>query len=195
MIQDCRYAIRGLRKSPAFTVVAVLTLAIGIGATTAIFSIFNAVVLRSLPVRNPQELYSIGAGHYPLYQALRKETGIFSEVLAAAPIEDLPVAIDNGEPAATRVSLVSASYFSVLGVTASIGRTFGPSDDRAAGEPAIAVISYRYWQRRLHEDPNAVGRMMRVSGTPIEIAGIGARGFFGEEVGAEPDVWIPLTMW
>src|SRR5687768_13546357 len=195
MMHDLRYALRTLRQSPGFTIVAVMTLALGIGATTAIFSVFDAVVLRSLPVKNPDELFSVGAGHYPLYQALRKETAVFSEVLAAAPIEDVPVTIDNGEPATTRVSLVSASYFSMLGVRASIGRTFGPSDDRAPGEPAIAVASHRYWQRRLHEDPDVVGRLVRVRDTGVEIVGVAARGFFGEEVGAEPDLWIPLTMW
>src|SRR5687768_9229483 len=102
MMHDLRYALRTLRQSPGFTIVAVMTLALGIGATTAIFSVFDAVVLKSLPVKNPDELFSVGAGHYPLYQALRKETAVFSEVLAAAPIEDVPVTIDNGEPATTR---------------------------------------------------------------------------------------------
>src|SRR5918996_5625701 len=110
MLLDLRYAFRTLLKSPGFTVVAVLTLALGIGATTAIFSLFDAVVLKSLPVNNPHELFSVGAGHYPLYQALRKETGIFTDVLAASSIEDLPVTLDSGEPTTTRVSLVSASY-------------------------------------------------------------------------------------
>jgi predicted permease len=195
MMQDLRYAIRGLMKSPAFTVVAILTLALGIGPTTAIFSVFDAVVLKSLPVKSPHELFSVGAGHYPLYQALRKETSIFSDVLAAAPIEDLPATIDSGQPETTPVSFVSASYFSTLGVTASMGRTFGVVDDRAPGEPAIAVVSNGYWQRRFAADPAVVGRVVRVRAVPLTIVGVAPRGFFGEEVGAEPDLWIPLTMW
>jgi predicted permease len=195
MIQDLRYALRSLLRSPSFTLVAVLTLALGIGATTAIFSLFDAIVLKSLPVRDPQQLYSVGAGHYPLYQALRNETRIFADVLAAAPIERLPVAVEGGQPEATRVSLVSASYFSTLGVSAAVGRVFGPIDDRAPGEPAIAVASYGYWRQRLAHDPAVVGRVVYISGVPITIVGVAPSGFFGEEVGASPDFWVPLTMW
>jgi predicted permease len=195
MIHDLRYAIRTLLKTPAFTTVAVLTLALGIGATTAIFSLFDAVVLKSLPVRNPNELFDVGAGHYQLYQALRKETAIFTDVLAAAPSSDLPVTIDTGAPERARVSLVSASYFSTLGVSAWMGRTFGVVDDRVPGEPAIAVVSYRYWQRRLAADAGVVGRVVRVRDVPLTIVGVAAQGFFGEEVGAAPDLWVPLTMW
>jgi predicted permease len=193
--QDLRYAIRALLRSPGFTVVAVLTLALGIGATTAIFSLFDAVVLKSLPVKDPHELFSVGAGHYPLYQALRKETGIFTDVLAAAPIEDLPVTMNGGMSESTRVSLVSASYFSTLGVSAAVGRAFGTADERPAGEPAIAVVSHAYWQRRLARDPAVIGRIVRVRGVPITVVGVAPAGFFGEEVGASPDLWVPLTMW
>ena len=195
MTQDLRYAFRTLLNAPAFTIVAVLTLGLGIGATTAIFSIFDAVILKSLPVKNPRELFIVNAGHYGLYQALRKENAIFSDVLAAAPIEELPVAIDGGQAEKGRVSLVSASYFSTLGVYASRGRVFGAVDDRAPGEPAIAVVSHRYWQQRFAEDPDVVGRVMRINGMPVEIVGVAADGFFGEEVGVSPDLWVPLTMW
>ena len=195
MFNDLRYALRGLRRNPAFTIVAVLTLALGIGATTAIFSLFDAVVLKSLPVKNPDELYIASAGHYGLYQAFRKETDIFSDVLASGSIEDLDATIDNGMPEKTRVSLVSASYFSTLGVPAAMGRVFGAADDRPAGEPAIAVLSHAYWQRRLARDPNVVGRIVRVRGVPITVVAVAPSGFFGEEVGASPDFWVPLTMW
>src|SRR5688500_10850855 len=124
MLSDLRYAIRGLRRSPGFTLVAILTLALGIGATTAIFSLFDAVVLKSLPVKNPDELFIASAGHYGLYQAFRKETDLFSDVLASGSIEDLDTTIDEGMPEKTRVSLVSASYFSTLGVPAAMGRAF-----------------------------------------------------------------------
>src|ERR671912_2920642 len=133
MNQDLRYALRTLLHAPAFTIVAVLTLGLGIGATTAIFSIFDAVILKSLPVNKPNELFIVNAGHYGLYQALRKENAIFSDVLAAAPIEELPVAIRDEQGVTGRVSLVSASYFATLGVYASRGRVFGAGDDRAPG--------------------------------------------------------------
>src|SRR5688572_27513151 len=195
MIQDLRYALRGLSKSPAFTVVAVLTLALGIAATTAIFSLFDAVVLKSLPVKNPDDLFIANSGHYGLYQALRKETDLLSDVTASGSIEELDATIDSGVPERARVSLVSASYFSTFGVPAAMGRAFGAGDERPAGEPAIAVVSHAYWQRRLARDPAVVGRVVRVRSVPIEIVGVAPAGFFGEEVGASPDLWVPLTMW
>ena len=194
-MSDLRYALRTLFKSPGFTSVAVLTLALGIGATTAIFSLFDAVVLKSLPVKNPDELFIANAGHYGLYQALSKETDLFSDVTASGSIEELDATIDRGVPEKTRVSLVAASYFSTLGVPAAMGRAFGADDDRPAGEPAIAVVSHAYWQQRLARDPAVVGRVVRIRSVPIEIVGVAPAGFFGEEVGASPDLWVPLTMW
>ena len=195
MRHDLRYAFRTLLKNPGFTIVAVLTLALGIGATTAIFSLFDAVVLKSLPVRNPDELFIANAGHYGLYQALREETDLFTDVTASGSIEELDATVDGGVPEKTRVSLVSASYFSTLGVPAAMGRTFGVGDERPAGEPAIAVVSHAYWQRRLARDPAVVGRVVRVRSVPIEIVGVAPAGFFGEEIGVSPDLWVPLTMW
>ena len=174
---------------------AVLTLALGIGATTAIFSVFDAVVLKSLPVRDPHELFITSVGHYRAYEAFRQEKDLFSDVLSSASIEELDATIDGGIAERTRVSLVSASYFSTLGVSAAMGRVFGAGDERPAGEPAIAVVSYAYWQRRLARDPAVIGRVVRVRGVPITIVGVGPAGFFGEEVGASPDLWVPLTMW
>ena len=194
-MNDFRYSIRGLLKAPAFTIVAVLTLALGIGATTAIFSLFDAVVLKSLPVHDPHELFIVNAGHYRLYQALRQETDLFSDVTASGSIEELDATIDSGVPERARVSLVSASYFSTFGVPAAMGRAFGAGDERPAGEPAIAVVSHAYWQRRLARDPAVVGRVVRIRSVPIEIVGVAPAGFFGEEVGASPDLWVPLTIW
>jgi hypothetical protein len=195
MLSDLRYAFRTLLKNPGFTIVAVLTLALGIGATTAIFSIFDAVLLKSLPVKNPHELFIVGAGHYRAYQAFRQEADLFSDVLASASIEELDATIDGGVPEKTRVSLVSASYFSTLGVSAAMGRVFSSGEERPAGEPAVAVVSHAYWQRRLARDADVIGRVVRVRGVPITIVGVGRAGFFGEEVGASPDLWVPLTMW
>ena len=195
MLQDFRYAVRTLLKNPGFTAIAVLTLALGIGATTAIFSLFDAVMLKSLPVTNPDELVIVNAGHYPVYQALKKQTAIFSGVTASGSVGNLNVTLDSGEREKARVSMVSASYFEVLGVAAALGRTFDAGDERPAGEPAIAVASYGYWQRRLAQDSQVIGRVIRVSQTPITIVGVAPPGFWGEEVGASPDLWLPLTMW
>jgi predicted permease len=196
MIDDLRFAIRALVKNPGFTIVAVLTLAVGIGATTAIFSLFDAVLLKSLPVSNADQLFTVNAGQYPAYQAVRKETGIFSDVLAAnSSVEQLDVAIDGSASEKVGVSLVSASYFTTLGVSAAVGRVFDEGDEQRPGEPAIAVVSYGYWQQRLARDAGVVGRRIRVSGTGFTVAGVVRDGFFGEEVGAAPSIWVPLTMW
>ena len=195
MLHDLRYACRALAKSPAFTIVAVLTLALGIGATTAIFSVFDAVMLKPLPVKNPDELYIVSAGHYPLFQALQNDNAVFSDVLASAGIEQLDVTIDGAEREKARVSMVSASYFTTLGVPAAMGRAFNAGDPQAPDAPAIAVVSHGYWQRRLAGDPQAVGRVVRVRDTPLTIVGVAPSGFHGEEVEGSPDLWVPLTMW
>src|SRR5688572_24805766 len=186
MIQDLRYAFRTLLSNPGFTVVTVFTLALGIGATTAIFSVFDAVVLKSLPVANPDELVIADVGHYPVYQAFRQEKDLFSEVLASASIEELDASIDGGAVERTRVSLVSASYFATLGVSPLMGRAFDAGDERPAGEPAIAVISHAFWQGRFARDFAVLGRIVRVRGVPITVVGVAPAGFFGEEVGASP---------
>ncbi len=194
-MNDLRYALRSLLRAPGFTTVAVLTLALGIGATTAIFSVFDAVMLKNLPVKNPDELYVVGPGHYRLFQTLQRDGTVFSDVLASAGIEQLDVVVDGGEREKARVSMVSASYFSTLGVPALVGRLFDSGDERPAGEPAIAVVSHAYWQQRLARDPDIVGRIVRVRGTPLTIVGVASAGFHGEEVEASPDLWVPLTMW
>jgi predicted permease len=196
MMQELRFAIRALVKAPAFTIVAVLTLAVGMGATTAIFSLFDAVLLKSLPVRNADQLFSVNVGQYPAFQAVRRETAIFSDVLAAnGSVEQLDVAIDGSASEKVGVSLVSASYFTTLGVSAAVGRVFDQGDEQRPGQPAIAVVSYGYWQQRLARDAGVVGRRIRVSGTTFTLVGVVRDGFFGEEVGAAPSVWVPLTMW
>ena len=195
MLQELRYALRTLLKNPGFTIIAVLTLSLGIGATTAIFSLFDAVMLKALPVKSPEELFSVPAGQYPMFQAVRKETDIFGDVLASISVEALDVAIDDTGSEKTRVSLVSSSYFSTLGVPAAFGRMFDGGDEQQPGEPAIAVVSYGYWQQRLAGDGAVLGRRIRVGGIPLTIVGVTPAGFFGEEVGVSPALWVPLTMW
>ena len=193
--QDVRYALRTLRKSPAFAAAAVLTLALGIGATTAIFSLLDAVVLRSLPVSRPEELVLVGGSQYPVFQAFRQHTDVFADLLATSGVTPLDVEIDLGTRERTNVSLVSGSYFSTLGVRAAMGRVFTVNDDRVPGAHPVAVASHGYWQRRFGGDVAVLGRVLRISGTPIAIVAVAPAGFFGEQVGDAPDLWVPLTMW
>lgn len=194
--RDVRYAARVLRKSPGFTAVAVLTLALGIGATTAIFSLLDALILKPLPVKNPEELVLVRAGGlYPAFHAFRQHTDIFVDLFATSGVTPLEVDVQSGIRERTSVSLVSGSYFSVLGVQAALGRTFTVDDDRAPNEHPIAVASYGYWLRRFGHDAAILNRGVRISGTPITIVGVAPPGFFGEHVGVAPDLWVPLTMW
>jgi hypothetical protein len=194
--QDVRYALRALRKAPAFAATAVLTLALGIGATTAIFSLLDAVILRSLPVSKPEELVLVvGGSQYPVFQAFRQHTDVFADLLATSGVTPLEVEIDAGARDRTKVSLVSGSYFSTLGVRAAMGRVFTVNDDQVPGAHPVAVASYGYWQRRFGGDAAVLGRVLRISGTPITIVGVAPAGFFGEQVGEAPDIWVPLTMW
>lgn len=192
--QDVRYALRTLRKSPAFAAAAVLTLALGIGATTAIFSLLDAVILKSLPVSKPEELVLVGGSQYPVFQAFRQHTGVFADLLATSGVTPLDVEI-GGARERTNISLVSGSYFSTLGVRAAMGRVFTVNDDQIPGAHPVAVASYGYWQRRFGGDAAILDRVLRISGTPITIVGVAAAGFFGEQVGEAPDLWVPLTMW
>ena len=193
--RDVRYAGRLLRKSPAFTAVAVLTLALGIGATTAVFNVLDAVMFRSLPVRNPEELVLVGGSQYPVFQAFGQRTEIFTDLLATSGVRPLDVGIENGMRERTDVSLVSGSYFSTLGVQAAIGRVFTADEDRVPGQHAVAVASYGYWRRRFGRDPAILGRVVRIGTTPMTIIGVAPPEFFGEHVGLSPDLWVPLTMW
>ncbi len=194
--RDVRYAARTLRKSPGFTSVAVLTLALGIGATTAIFSLLDAVILRSLPVKNPEELVLVKTGGlYPVFLAFRQYTNIFVDLFASSGVTPLDVEIQSGVRERTDVSLVSGSYFSTLGVQPVIGRLFTVDDDRVPGEHPVAVASFGYWERRFGGDAAVLNRVVRISGTPVSIVGVAPSGFFGEHVGVAPDLWVPLTMW
>jgi predicted permease len=193
--RDVRYAVRMLRKSPGFTAAAVLTLALGIGATTAIFGLMDAVLLKPLPVRNPDELTTIRPLHYQAFQAFQRHTEIFAGLCGTSGVTPLDAEIRNGPPERADVSLVSGGYFSVLGVSAAIGRTFTVADDRIPGAHPIAVASYGYWERRFGRDAAILNSVVRISGQPITIVGVAQPGFFGEQVGAAPDLWVPLTMW
>jgi putative ABC transport system permease protein len=202
ILQDLRYAMRQLHKSPGFTAVAVLTLALGIGANTGIFTLVNAVLLKSLPVPNPEQLYLVTENawqpantrfSYPTFQDARAVIPRGSE-LAAASWPARFYASFGREPEMVAGQLVSGNYFQTLATHSAVGRLLGEDDDRTIGGSPVAVISYGCWERRFGRDPNIIGRKFIVSGIPLQIVGVAAQGFFGAEVGASPEFWLPTML-
>jgi predicted permease len=205
------YALRQFRLSPVFTAAAVLTLALGIGGTTAIFTLIHAVMYRSLPVGNPSSLYRVGEGDdccveggpqgrwglysFPLYERLKAEAPEFEEVTAfQAGRGRLGVRREGVESAARplRSEYVSGTYFSTLGVRAFGGRLFTPEDDKTGATP-VAVLSHRIWETTYAGDTSVVGSTFIVEGHPFTVIGVAPPGFFGEMLQADPpDIWIPL---
>src|SRR5216117_3036663 len=196
-----------MRRNPGFAAVAVLSLALGTGANTAIFSLLDTILLRSLPVRNPGELVfvhrvdrreSVSRFSYPAYRELREKCGSFAGLLAFSPANGVIVRNAGSKGAAqsegARGQLVSGDFFHVLGVPALMGRILRPEDDRVVGGHPVAVISHGYWKRRWAEDPNAIGRTLTVNGAAFTIIGVTPPEFFGVEVGDPPDIWMPAMM-
>lgn len=218
LLQDIRYGLRMLLKTPAFTVVAVLTLALGIGANTAIFSVFDSVLLRALPVSHPEELslltdpdshgQSFGSEGgersllaYSEFQYLHDHNELFSKLFAAdSQLPDVDITIGNSPASGgtqretARVRLVSGEYFETLGLQPAAGRFFTPEVDRVRGGAPIAVMSYAFWKQRFALEPSALEKTIQIRNTSFAIAGVTPPGFFGETVGEAPDVWIPVTM-
>jgi predicted permease len=209
--QDISYALRQMRLSPVFTLTAMLTLALGIGATTAIFSLIYSVMLKSLPVVDPSSLYRVGAGtdccveggpqdewglySYPLYLRLKTAAPEF-EQMAAFQAAGVPFSVRRGErdnvAKPLRGEFVSGNYFNTFGIQAFAGRAIGPSDDQPSAPPA-AMLSYRAWQQQYNSDPSVVGSTFIVNGHPFTIAGIAPPGFFGETLRSDPpELWLPL---
>ncbi len=200
--QDLRYALRTLGRNPGFAAVAALTLGLGIGANTAIFSLIDAILLKRLPVKQPEQLVllrhadSRGTENtfaYRTYEEFRDQNQVLSGLLAYHPLR-LTVSVDGQPESAEAGQLVSGNYYSVLGVDAALGRTITPDDDRAPGESPVCVISFNYWQRRFGGDPAVVGKTIHLSGAPFTIIGVSQREFFGLEVGASLDISAPLMM-
>jgi predicted permease len=213
--KDITFALRMLIRRPAFTVIAVLTLALGIGANTAIFTLFDAVLLESLPVREPTRLVlfsdqageGTSTGSLPnavwnlftneSYEFLKKQPLPFESLTGFRSGED-PVTVhfsgesDSGPLQRANVHLVSGNYFDVLGVSVALGRSLRPDDDRPDANP-VAVVSNGYWKQRLHSDPNAVGKVAILNGTAFTIVGVAPLEFFGERVRRSPDYWLPLN--
>ena len=199
--RDVRQAARRLRASPAFAAAAVLTLALGIGANTAIFSAINAIMLRPIPVERPQELISLAARYpdgvepifsYAAYRTFAVDGAGLVDALAAAAVRRDAISID-GPPEPADIRWVSGNYFSVLEVPAALGRTLIEADDRRPPGERVVVLSDAYWARRFGRDPGVVGRSVRFKGTPFTIVGVAPRGFSGESPGEASDLWMPLT--
>lgn len=203
--RDIRHVSRGLRKNPGFVLVVVLTLGLGIGANTAIFSLMDQVLLRSLPVRDPGSLVLLdGPGafqgrtmnamtfSYPMYRDFRDRNDVFEGMLARFPTSMTVVWKGQSERAAGE--LVSGNYFELLGVRPSAGRVFNAADDHTPGAHAVAVLSHGYWLRRFGGDPEVLGQAITVNGHPLTIVGVSAAGFTGLQVGQAADVMVPLMM-
>src|SRR3984957_13604681 len=196
--QNVRYALRLMRRSPGFTATAVLSLALGIGANTAIFSLMYTVMLRLLPVKHPEQLVELlhrlpREGHrgnsftWQAYQDLRANNHVLQALIAASPSsfylrgEGLDLEKVDGD-------YVDGNYFPVLGMRAAIGRLIGPDDDQAA------VVSWSYWNSRFHADPGVLGKRIFVTDVPVAIVGIAPRGFVGWQLGRKQDIWLPIAM-
>jgi predicted permease len=200
---DVRYALRWLRRSPAITATAVLSLAIGIGANAAIFNLLDVVLLRSLPVRNPHELVAFSmstprgepmrAFSYRMFRGMERGSDSVVGMLAVS-FTRLSVQAEQVSYPTARGQMASGSYYEVLGIPAIVGRTLLPGDDGAPGTGAVAVLSHGYWSRAFGQDPSVVGRTIALNGLPFTIVGVSAPGFFGTQVGDSADVTVPLSM-
>jgi predicted permease len=204
MFQDLRFGARMLRKNPGFTLVAILTLGLGVGANTAVFSLVHKVLLAYLPVVEPERLVVVARSNladsgttnfaYRFVRELEAERDIFDGVLCrAAGNERVTLGTETGgDPALGE--LVSGNFFEVLGVKPHVGRLFTPSDDVAPGAHPVVVLSYRYWQRRFGGDPSIVGKTLRLTGYPMTVIGVTPPGFDGLDAGQPTDLRVPLTM-
>ena len=205
LIQDLRYAVRTLTRTRAFTIVAVLTLALGIGANTAIFSLMDQVLLRLLPVTDPRELVQLdGPGtfrgrtanartfSYPMYRDLRDRNDVFTGLVARGPAT--ATFTYRGQTERVNVELISGNTFAVLGVQPMLGRALTDDDDRAPGAHPVAVLSYGYWQRRFARDRSILDQVITINSTPMTVVGIAPNGFAGIVSAAAPDLFVPIMM-
>ncbi len=202
---DFRYALRGFRRTPLFTAVAILSLAFGIGANTAIFSLLDQVLLRLLPVKNPQQLVLLtmrgrhygsnwggNAISYPMYKDFRDNNQVFSGMFCRFPTQTSLGYGNRTERVAAE--LVSGNYFPVLGVQAALGRTFTPDDDRFPGGHPLVVLSYSFWQTRFASNPSIIGKALVINGRNMTVIGVAQAGFDGVELGHTSKIFIPMMM-
>src|SRR6266700_7962516 len=208
-IQDLSYAIRQLRKSPGFTAVAVITLALGIGANTAIFTLLDQALLRSLPVKEPNRLTVLrfsgddtGSTHargnsdlefsYPMYRDLRDRNSVLNGAIATSWAQ---VGVQwHNQPDLADAELVSGNYFDVLGLQPALGRLLVASDDVTENGNPLAVVSFNYWQRRFGSDPKIVNQSISINGHPFTVIGVAPSGFHSIVGGDNPAVFVPMTM-
>lgn len=210
-MRGIRYAFRTLAKTPFVTIVAVVSLALGIGANTAIFSIFDQMLLRSLPVQEPDRLVNLSAPgpnpgsqscnqsgdcqelwSYPMFRDLEREQSTFTGI-AAHRIFGANLS-QGGQTTSGQGIYVSGSYFPVLGVQPALGRLIGPADDERLSEHSVAVLAHSYWETELGADRSILNQTILVNGQPLTVIGVAQRGFEGTTLGADPDVFVPLTM-
>ena len=212
LLKDIRFALRQLLRSPGFALIAIASLALGIGANTAIFTLLNAILLRPLPVQKPSELLLFGDGRargstasvpdghirlfsWSFFNDFRQKDTSFSGVAAIDSIQfGSKASIAGGPYHTTHIDLVSGSYFSVFEVPAFLGRTLGESDDQVPGAGPVAVASYTWFQRNFNGDPSALGKIIRIQSHDYTLVGVARPGFFGTAVGQPTDLWIPLCM-
>ena len=207
--KDIRFGLRMLAKSPGFTAIAVITLALGIGANTAIFSLMNQVLLRELPIQNPQELVILRApgpvtGHvssdgdstesfsYPMYKGLRDRNSVFSGILARYGFS--ASVASHGQTDRASGEVVSGNYFDVLGVRPAIGRVFTQDDDRVPGAQPVVVLSHSYWTRHFGGDPSVLNKVLLINNVEMTVVGVSQPGFTGVQVGKTPDLFVPMMM-
>jgi putative ABC transport system permease protein len=207
LTQDLRYAFRTFVQNPAFAAVAILSLALGIGANTAIFSVVDAVLLKWLPVSSPQELVIVARNpkqpsvglNYPDYEYIRDHNKAFSGVLVyggGGSGFSLTVPDEGAQGTSQLVPsiLVSGNYFDVLGVKPAIGRLFTPDDNKTAGAHPVAILSYDFWKTRFGGDSRILGRKITVNGSPFSIIGVTRQGFTGAQIGTTPALYLPVMM-
>jgi len=201
LLQDIRYGIRGLLKRPGFTAVAIITLALGIGANSAIFSLVNTVLLRPLPVRNPEEIVSVAvrakgdsmlAFSYPNYKDFRDRNDVLSGLLL---YRFAPLSLSQqGNNERVWSYEVSGNYFDMLGVQALHGRTFLPEEDQTPLSHPVVVLSHSFWERRFGADQNIIGKDITLNNHAFKVIGVAPRGFKGTELVYSPDMWMPIAM-
>ncbi len=203
LLQDLRYSVRMLFKQPGFTLIVVLTLALGIGANGVIFSLVNALLLRPLPVDKPHELAAVftsdfssgdfGGSSYPDYVDFRARNQSFTELAAYQPT---PLSLSLGDANERAFGeIVSANYFTTLGLKPALGRGFLPAEDQTPGAAPVAVISHKFWQTRFGSDPTVLGRNVKLNGQPFTIVGVAPESYGGLVRGLAVDWWVPMVMW
>ena len=206
-LQDARFGLRVLRKNSAVSAAVVVSLSVAIGACTAAFSLIDALILRPLPVHEPERLVYLttendgretDAFSYELFERLRQAGRSYADLFGVSFQQGKRRAVlegSGGQEEKVRCQFVSGAAFAKLGVRAALGRVLTATDDLRPGEHPVAVISHRFWERRFGRDPNVLGRWLTIEGKQYQIVGVGQEGFWGVEPGYLTDIWVPMMMW